>query len=254
MIAGITPNGLLAAAFGTRAVRGSSMARPTTDVDPTQREDELGGKGYAQPVDSVDILSVLSGESKEPSFSGDASQAHARDGTNPTASTKEAGSAEQGSPDQRLSSEEKEQVADLKRRDQEVRRHEQAHAASAGSYARGGPSFEYQTGPDGKRYAVSGEVNIDTSPISGNPKATIAKMEQVRRAALAPSEPSSQDRAVAAQAAAAAQQARAELAQESQQGSAGDKTAEKATGPLAAYESAAKSDLAATGSRIDVRI
>jgi hypothetical protein len=47
-------------------------------------------------------------------------------------------------------------------------------------------------------YAVSGEVSIDSSPVKGDPKATVRKMEQVVRAALAPAQPSGQDRAVAA--------------------------------------------------------
>ncbi|MCH8129990.1 MAG: hypothetical protein IIC70_08840, partial [Acidobacteria bacterium] len=58
--------------------------------------------------------------------------------------------------------------------------------AAAGSNASGGPTFEFTTGPDGKRYAVGGEVQIDTSAVDGDPQATIQKMQQVRRAALAP--------------------------------------------------------------------
>ena len=74
----------------------------------------------------------------------------------------------------------------------------QAHMAAAGGNARGGPSYEYQTGPDGKRYAVGGEVSIDASAVSGDPKATIRKAQQVCRAALEPGDPSGQDRSVAA--------------------------------------------------------
>jgi hypothetical protein len=66
---------------------------------------------------------------------------------------------------------------------------------------RGGAHFEYQVGPDGKKYAVGGEVSIDTSEIPDNPNATIQKMSTVQRAAMAPADPSPQDRAVAAQAA-----------------------------------------------------
>ncbi len=113
-----------------------------------------------------------------------------------------------------LSEEEQKQVEELKRRDAEVRQHEAAHKAAAGPHASGGPSFEFQAGPDGRRYAVGGEVQIDTSPVSGNPRATIAKMQQIRRAALAPANPSAQDRSVAAQSAKAEREARAELAQQ----------------------------------------
>jgi hypothetical protein len=73
-----------------------------------------------------------------------------------------------------------------------------AHKAVGGSLA-GGISFEYETGPDGKQYAVGGEVSIDTSP-ENDPKATQAKMRQVRAAALAPANPSPQDIKVAASA------------------------------------------------------
>jgi len=112
-----------------------------------------------------------------------------------------------------LSEEEEEVVRDLKQRDQEVRRHEQAHAAVGGQYA-SAPTYEYTTGPDGQRYAVGGEVQIDVSPIDGDPEATIQKMDQVIAAALAPAEPSGQDRAVASQAQAQKQAAQAELSAE----------------------------------------
>jgi len=113
---------------------------------------------------------------------------------------------------QKLSEEEVEKVDELKSRDQEVRVHEQAHAAVGGQHA-GSPSYEYERGPDGKSYAVGGEVQIDVSPVNGDPQATIQKMQVVRRAAMAPAQPSSADRAIAAEATNKATQARAELAQ-----------------------------------------
>lgn len=99
-----------------------------------------------------------------------------------------------------LSQEEKQALSELKTRDREVRAHEQAHLAAAGPYAKGPPSYEFQTGPDGKRYAVGGEVQIDTSEVSGNPQATLAKAQTIKRAATAPANPSAQDRQVASQA------------------------------------------------------
>ncbi|GAB4255491.1 MULTISPECIES: putative metalloprotease CJM1_0395 family protein [Deferrisoma] len=102
-------------------------------------------------------------------------------------------------------------LAELRRTDREVRAHEAAHAAAGGGLVRGGPSFRYRMGPDGRPYAVAGEVQIDSSPEPGDPEATIAKMERVRRAALAPARPSAQDLAVAAQAAQTEARARAEL-------------------------------------------
>jgi len=113
---------------------------------------------------------------------------------------------------QKLSEEEIEKVDELKSRDQEVRVHEQAHAAVGGRYA-SSPSYEYERGPDGKSYAVGGEVQIDVSPVNGDPQATIQKMQVVRRAAMAPAQPSAADRAIAAEATNKSTQARAELAQ-----------------------------------------
>jgi len=112
-----------------------------------------------------------------------------------------------------LTEEETAEVQELRQRDAEVRQHEQAHKAAAGPYARGGPSFSYEQGPDGRRYAVEGNVSINLSEVPGNPQATIRKMQQVRQAALAPANPSSKDRQVAAKASAIEQQARAELAE-----------------------------------------
>lgn len=104
------------------------------------------------------------------------------------------------------------EIAKLSQRDQEVRSHEQAHAAVGGPYT-GAPSYTYTRGPDGKRYAVGGEVSIDSGPIPNDPQATLRKMEIVLRAALAPAEPSAQDLRIAAQAQVQMAQARAELAQ-----------------------------------------
>jgi hypothetical protein len=107
---------------------------------------------------------------------------------------------------------EQQEITELASRDREVRAHEQAHASVGGAYA-GAPTYTFKRGPDGKSYAVAGEVGIDTSPIPNDPEATLRKMELVQRAALAPAEPSAQDLRVAAEAATQATQARAELAQ-----------------------------------------
>ncbi len=104
-------------------------------------------------------------------------------------------------------------LTELKARDQEVRTHEQAHANIGGQYA-GAPQYEFERGSDGKNYAVEGEVQIDVAKVAGDPQATIQKMEQVKRAALAPAEPSSADRKVANEASQKATEARAELLKE----------------------------------------
>ena len=120
-----------------------------------------------------------------------------------------------GSPEELPEAAQKE-VTKLKQRDAEVRRHEQAHVAAAGRYAQGGPQFEFSTGPDGRQYATGGEVSIDVSPAS-SPEATIQKAQTIRRAALAPAEPSGQDRSVAAQASQLESRARQELQQAQQE-------------------------------------
>jgi hypothetical protein len=123
---------------------------------------------------------------------------------------------------------EQRRVQELKARDQEVRTHEEAHKAVGGRYA-GAISYEYSEGPDGRRYATGGSVPIDASPVSGDPEATIAKMQVVRAAALAPAEPSPQDRKVAAQADRTAGEARQEIARESMRPPEDDEAAEAAT-------------------------
>lgn len=109
-----------------------------------------------------------------------------------------------------LDPEQQQRVTELQRADREVRAHESAHKAVGGSLA-GSIGLSYETGPDGRQYAVGGEVGIDSGP-EKDPKATITKMQRVIAAALAPANPSSQDRAVAAQAQSRMAAAQAELA------------------------------------------
>lgn len=125
--------------------------------------------------------------------------------------TGEDGQRKQQDPKQQEQQQRQEQqVQDLVERDKEVRTHEQAHQSAGGEYA-SSPTYQFTQGPDGKRYATGGEVQIDTSVVPGDPAATIAKMQQVRSAALAPAEPSAQDLAVARSAAASEVKARKEL-------------------------------------------
>ncbi len=102
------------------------------------------------------------------------------------------------------------QVRELKQIEREVIAHEAAHMAAAGALG-GGVSYTYTAGPGGKRYITGGEVPIQIQPGS-TPEETLRNMQQVQRAALAPADPSGQDRQVAAQAAAMAAQARSEIA------------------------------------------
>jgi len=182
MIGEISSNTLLAVLFGPGITRTSGVASrgrgarngPTTRIEPTPDRVEL---------------------SRSARHSGAANH------------------PESVEPFAKLDDAQQREVRKLKQRDAEVRRHEAAHKNAAGSNAKGAPSFKFQKGPDGRQYAVGGEVSIDTSEVSGDPAATIRKMQQVRQAALAPANPSGQDRAVAAKAAQLEQKARAELAQ-----------------------------------------
>ena len=133
-------------------------------------------------------------------------------------------SAPRGEDGEPLDDQEQRELREMKTRDAEVRAHEQAHVAAAGPYFRGGPTYETERGPDGKEYAVGGSVSIDSSPVKGDPEATIAKMQQVRRAALAPTEPSATDRRVAAKASSQEAKAREELAEERSEKADGEKT------------------------------
>lgn len=105
---------------------------------------------------------------------------------------------------------EEKQINDLRQRDQEVRSHELAHSSVGGSTT-GAPSYSFEVGPDGKKYAVDGEVSVDLSGVSGNPRATIAKMQKVYAAALAPVNPSVQDNRVASSAVSVISQAQSQL-------------------------------------------
>ncbi|MGI2097317.1 putative metalloprotease CJM1_0395 family protein [Shewanella glacialipiscicola] len=108
------------------------------------------------------------------------------------------------------------QVNALKTRDSEVKAHEHAHATVGGQYAQS-PSFKYEKGADGQRYATDGEVQIDVSSVGGDPLATMNKMKQVYAAAMAPVDPSSADVRVAAEALQKMNEAKVKLTEERQQ-------------------------------------
>lgn len=114
---------------------------------------------------------------------------------------------------QLLDATERKQVQELSQRDREVKAHESAHLAAAGQHATSGARYTYARGPDGRSYAVGGSVGIDTGA-EADPEATLRKADQIKRAALAPAEPSGQDRSVAAAATSLRQQAQAEIVKE----------------------------------------
>ncbi|WP_108138845.1 putative metalloprotease CJM1_0395 family protein [Halanaerobium saccharolyticum] len=117
---------------------------------------------------------------------------------------------------------EQREIEKLKRRDREVRAHEMAHQSAGGQYA-GSASYSYTTGPDNKRYAVGGSVDIETSPAK-TPEETVKKADQIKRAAMAPAQPSGADMQIAAKATRMKMEAQAELNQKEFSGE--DKEAE----------------------------
>ena len=180
-----------------------SAVSPTTFFTP---QTAPTGRGNALSPDSAN--QSAGGRSVEHSKVADPSGPNGPDSTEATGHREPDRIASGG-----LTPEEQAVVAELRQTDRQVRAHEQAHLAAAGGLARG-VSFTYVTGPDGQQYAVGGEVSIDTSPVGGDPEGTIRKAQQIRTAANAPANPSSQDRQVAAQASQMEQAARVELAQQ----------------------------------------
>ncbi|MDR2625588.1 MAG: hypothetical protein LBC37_04585 [Zoogloeaceae bacterium] len=127
-----------------------------------------------------------------------------------------------------LSEEEQREVTELVTIDRKVRQHEMAHMAAGGELITSGAHYEYQQGPDGQRYAVAGEVGIDTSE-GRTPEETLIRARRIRAAALAPADPSPQDRSVAAAATQMEIRAQQEIAQNRQE----ERAAENANNPYA---------------------
>jgi len=166
--------------------------------------DKERAKTPAQNNEQVDFANIRKRAEQENSTISE----NNREGDNPESKEQQQQSGSEKSAAE-LFAEEK-IINELQQRDLEVRSHERAHAAVGGA-ATGAPSFSFETGPDGKKYASSGEVAVDLSQVKGNPRATIAKMQKVHAAALAPANPSIQDTRVAASAARIIAQAQSEL-------------------------------------------
>lgn len=175
------------------------------------------------------------------------------------ASTTESGNKDDKANTDQVSKEQRARVAELAKTDRQVRAHEQAHSSVGGRYT-GAPSFNYERGPDGRQYATSGDVSIDTSSIPNDPQATLAKALIVQRAALAPADPSATDRRIAAEAAATATQARVELATQGSSDrsdeTSNDETPDQETDRLDRQfiASGAVSDPAQQGSILDLQV
>ncbi|MDR2015563.1 MAG: hypothetical protein LBP99_08110 [Azoarcus sp.] len=141
-------------------------------------------------------------------------------------------------------------VEELKSTDRAVRAHEAAHMAAGGSLVTSGASFSYETGPDGQRYAVAGEVGIDTSK-GRTPEETLTRAQQIRAAALAPADPSGQDRAVAAAASQMATEARAEIARASMEKNSAGQPQENGANRSLPFGQAIERSLSPNGQKVN---
>ncbi len=179
------------AASGPAAAPPATAAQPRRDADPRRPESLLFAGQARAGTDQA-----RAGHAREDQALGDLAEARRR-----LAQRNNAQSAEVVRMIELLSA-----------RDAEVRAHEAAHVAAGGSYITGGASYTLERGPDGRSYAVGGEVGIDTQPVPGRPEETASKMRIVKAAALAPIDPSAADLAVAAAAASMEAEAMAQAA------------------------------------------
>ncbi|WP_417360826.1 putative metalloprotease CJM1_0395 family protein [Gallaecimonas pentaromativorans] len=198
---------------------------------------QVGASSYNQSIAADTQVPAASAVSSQPAATG----ASATDKANPTPAPDKASSdqinrnapASKGqAPGQPpLNETDQAELDSLKARDQEVRSHEQAHQSAAGSYSKG-MHLSFEKGADGRRYAVDGEVQIDTSKVAGDPQATLTKAQTILKAALAPAQPSGQDKQVASEARQMITEARAAILAQQQEQLKGT--------PERAYETAAK--------------
>ena len=173
------------------ATSSSQFRTATFRAQEVQAQTQARADGQALAAVDPDRPTQAIRRALEPSEAGSASNDHAKQQERTEASPKPSSTARE------LSTEEQAQLARLQARDREVRAHENAHLGAAGGHAHGGASYTFEVGPDGRTYAIGGEVAIDMSAES-SPEATLRKAETVARAALAPSDPSSADRQIAA--------------------------------------------------------
>ncbi len=80
-----------------------------------------------------------------------------------------------------LTEEEKREIEKIRKNGRNVRRRELVYRAVVGNHVRGAASFQYDTGPDGIKYATDGHTSIDTRPVINNPEASIRKAQAIKR-------------------------------------------------------------------------
>ncbi|MCP4269219.1 MAG: hypothetical protein GY777_27230 [Candidatus Brocadiaceae bacterium] len=79
------------------------------------------------------------------------------------------------------SPEEQKEIEKIRKNSRNVKRRELVYRAVVGNHVRGAASFQYETGPDGMKYAIAGHTAIDTRPIINNPEASIRKAQAIKR-------------------------------------------------------------------------
>ena len=178
--------------------------RPTINAQPLSSASIASREANSVVVEPAVVTAVNEQAERKPSPATDTPSPTYEDPRKSTLAN------EQSAEDKKRELIEQMDIQQLSARDREVRAHERAHAAVGGQYA-SAPTYQYERGPDGINYAVAGEVSISTGAVAGNPQATIEKAQVIRRAALAPAEPSPQDRQVAAEATKMELDARAQL-------------------------------------------
>lgn len=200
-------------------VQGSAGLRPLGGGEPPAQPWETPDRAPLVPQDRVTISAGARARQSQPGAQGA--------GAPPAGSGADrGGSGGQGGVAGQLTPAQQRQVAELRARDADVRSHEAAHEAAGGDLT-GGASFTYEVGPDGRRYAIGGEVSVQLHA-GRTPDETIAIAERVRRAALAPADPSPQDLAVAAAASRMEADARAQKARDASAAYAGQNRAAQA--------------------------
>ena len=135
--------------------------------------------------------------------------------------------SKKSSAPEELSEDEERLAKDLASRDSEVRAHEAAHQAVGGGLA-GAASYTYQQGPDGRMYAIGGEVSI-SMPSGSSPEETVKNARQVAAAALAAGNPSPQDFSVASSAKVMEMKALQEITKQAQEELQGNSTYKEAS-------------------------
>lgn len=184
----------------------TSASTPTSayslDSSPTRR---VISPSFSSSAANAPASTSSSTPSRASSSSGASDSSEAPRSNNAEQQRQQAAQRAQQQAEQKM-------IQELQARDREVRAHEQAHVTAGGNLVTSGPSYTYQRGPDGRAYAIGGKVQLDVSEVANDPEASLQKSEQIRRAALAPMEPSPQDMKVAASAGQMAARARLDIA------------------------------------------